>query len=128
MLSPVSGELGDSGDPHVDVGNFIPGGKVGHAGLGKAEDRLKCLDGGGGVGPVEAVRGYTGDGGVDGGDGFQLLLEPAHLLPGGADGQIFPRPGGGNPGDLLRRVDVDAGAVEMAEDLDRAVSALSQGA
>ena len=65
------------------------------------------------------------DGIVDGGDGIQLFLQLPHLLTGGADSQVFTRPGGGDAGYLLSGVDVDAGAVEVAENFDGAVASLA---
>lgn len=66
-----------------------------------------------------------GDGCVNSGDGVQLLLHLPNLLTGGADSQVFARPGGGDAGYLLSGVDVDAGAVEVAENLDGAVASLA---
>ncbi len=65
---------------------------------------------------------------VDRSDGIQLLLQLPHFVSGGTKSQIITWPGGRNAGDLLCSVDVDAGAVVMAQDLNGAVTALTQGA
>ncbi len=118
-------QLRDPGDAYIDVGDLVPGGKVYHACLGKAENRLKFPDCRGGVGTVKAVGGHMGDGAVYGGNGVQLLLKLPYFLSGGADGQVLFRPGGGDPGDLFRGVDVDGRSVKMAQDLNRAVAPLT---
>ena len=124
----VSGKLCDPGNSYIDMGNFVPCGEIHHPGLRQSEDRLELPDRSRRVGTVEPVRGYPWDGRIYGGDGIKLFLKLPDLLTGGANDEILSRPGRRDPGDLLRSVDVDAGTVEMAQDLDGAVASFAQGA
>ena len=56
----------------------------------------------------------------------QLLLKLTYLLPGSADIQIISRPGGWNPGNLLRSIDIHILAVKTSEDLNRRISLFPQ--
>lgn len=113
---------------YENVGYFIPGTEVDDTGLGQAEDGLECHHRFLSSRAEDAVRRNSGNGGVDGGDGVQLLLDLLHLLAGGAYGKVITRPGSRDPLDLFGGVDVDGIAVEVAEDLDGAVALFAQGA
>lgn len=50
---------------------------------------------------------------------IQLLLHLQYLVPGRADGEVIPRPGGRDAGNLLRRVDIHIVSIIIAENLNR---------
>ena len=102
--------------------NFIPGPEIYHTGLREAEDGLEFPDRVGCGRAVEAVCGDAGNGRVDSGNGIQLFLQLLYLLAGGTDGQILSGPGGRNSGNQISSVDIDAGAVKMAEDFNGTVA------
>ena len=64
------------------MGNPVPGSKIHHSCLGKAENALKFLHRSRCAGAVDAVRRYPWDGCIDGGYGVQLFLKLAHLRAG----------------------------------------------
>ena len=64
----ISARFGNPRHAHVNIGDFIPCGIVGDAGLGQIENSLEgahCLRG---SGTIDAVRGDGGDGGIISGD------------------------------------------------------------
>lgn len=107
--------------------NLIPGGKVDDSRLGQAENGLEggncrlCPR------AVDSVLIDSWNGGVYSGDGIQLFLDVADFIAGGTQRQLISRPGNGNAGNLVCRVDVNAFPVEVAEDLNGAVALLAQG-
>ena len=69
-----SAGFSDSGHSHINIGYFVPGRVVGHAGLRQVEDALEYPDCLGGGGAVNAVGCDSGDGRVISGNAVQLIL------------------------------------------------------
>ncbi len=123
--SYMSIQLRDPGDPHINMGDFIPGGKICNAGLGQSEYVLELPYSGGSLLAVDAVCLDPGDGCVYLGNSVQLLLQLAYFIAGTACCQVISRPGSGDAGDLLCCVDVHAVAIVVAQDLNGAVALLA---
>ena len=108
------------------MGDFVPCREIDYAGLRKAEDRLKFSDCSLGCGAEDTDRVYPGNGGVNCGDGVQLLLNLPDFVASGADCQVIAWPGCRDSGDFICVVYIDTVAVEVAENLYRTVSFFAQ--
>ena len=83
-MAPL-GIFRNPGDSHVDMGYTVPGGEVNDSCHRKTEDGLKLADRLCSGRTEDSVWGYVGDGGIDAGNGVQLVLDLLDFIPACSD-------------------------------------------
>ena len=121
-----SAGFGNSRHADIDFRNFVPGGIVGHAGLGQIENPLKNADGFRRCGAVNAVSCESGYCRIVACNAVQLVLQLSDLVAGGTDAEIVAGPGGGHTGDKVGRIDIHIISKIIADDFDGGIALVTQ--
>lgn len=78
-MAPL-GIFRNPGDSYVDMGYPVPGGEVDDSCHWETEDGLELPDCLCGRRTEDSIRGYMGDGGIDAGNGVELVLDLLDLF------------------------------------------------